>query len=222
MPKVVVHSEVSADGRVDWFKAHEDLYYGLLPTWNEDAALTGIETLFDPRTGVTREERPAKPHKVAPDDRRPLLVVTDSKGRGYNWQFFRDWPFIRDVVVLVSSRTPESYLRYLEERYVDYIVKGEERVDLSEALMELNRRYGVRTVRTDSGGSLNGALLRAGLVDEISLLVAPSLVGGLSPRSFFRAPDLGSPEGVIGLELFHMEKLKHDVVWLRYKVVRGP
>jgi 2,5-diamino-6-(ribosylamino)-4(3H)-pyrimidinone 5'-phosphate reductase len=219
-PKVIVHSEVSADGRIDWFRPHEDVYYGLLPTWNEDATLTGIETVFDPRTGVPREERPATPPKADPSDTRPLLVVTDSRGRGYNWQHFREWPYTRDVLVLVSSQTPESYIAYLKERYVEHIVAGHERVDLGAALLELNRRHGVRTVRTDSGGTLNGALLRAGLVDEISLLVAPSLVGGMSPRSFFRAPDLESPEGVVGLRLFHVEKLRHDVVWLRYEVAR--
>ena len=36
-------------------------------------------------------------------------------------------------------------------------------------------------MRVDSGGALNGALLRAGLVDEISLLVHPVLVGD-APR----------------------------------------
>jgi riboflavin biosynthesis pyrimidine reductase len=45
-------------------------------------------------------------------------------------------------------------------------------------------------------------------------------VGGTTPRSFFRAPDLTSPEGVIQLELTHFEKLEGDVVWLRYDVVR--
>lgn len=220
MPKVVVHSEVSADGRVDWFRPHEDLYYGLLPTWDEDAALTGIETLFDPRTGVTRDEKPASEPAVDPGDKRPLLVVTDSRGRGYNWQFFREWPFIRDVLVLVSDKTPADYMSYLEERYVKYIVSGEDRVDLRGALTALNEQYGVKTVRTDSGGTLNGALFRAGLVDEVSLLISPHLVGGMSPKSFFRAPDLESPECVIDLELFHLEKLKHDVVWLRYRVGR--
>lgn len=218
LPKVVVHSEVSADGRIDWFKVHEDLYYGLLPTWNEDAALTGIGTLFDPRTGVTREEKPAREPKVDPGDKRPLLVVTDSQGRGYNWQFFRDWPFIRDVVVLVSSSTPKEYLRYLEERYVRYIVAGDGKVDLRRALTVLNEEYGVKTVRTDSGGMLNGALLRVGLVDEISLLISPDLVGGTSPKSFFRAADLESVDGVLKLELFHVGRLEHDVVWLRYRV----
>lgn len=220
LPKVIVHSEVSVDGRIDWFEPHADLYYGLLPTWNEDAALTGIETLFHPRTGVTLDERPATEPKVDPCDSRPLLVVTDSRGRGYNWQFFREWPFIRDVLVLISRKTSKEYVRYLKERHVRHVVSGDDRVDLREALIALNEQYGVKTVRTDSGGTLNGALFRAGLVDEVSLLISPDLVGGMSPKSFFRAPDLESPEGVIDLELFHLEKLKHDVVWLRYRVGR--
>jgi len=97
---------------------------------------------------------------------------------------------------------------------------SDERVDLRAALEELNVRYGVESVLLDSGGTLNGVLLRAGLVDEVSLLVAPCLVGGTTSRSFFRAPDLSSAEGVIPLKLAHVEQMGDGVVWLRYDVVR--
>jgi 2,5-diamino-6-(ribosylamino)-4(3H)-pyrimidinone 5'-phosphate reductase len=40
-------------------------------------------------------------------------------------------------------------------------------------------------VRVDSGGTLNAALLRAGLVDELHLLVHPTLVGGINQKTFF-------------------------------------
>jgi len=219
LPRVVIHNEVSVDGRIDWFGAHEDVYYRLVSTWDNPSTLTGVETLFDPRVGVPKEEKMPPAEPVAdPEDTRGLLVVTDSQGRGCNWQFFREWPYFRDIVVLVSERTPKSYLKYLRERHVKYIVAGEDKVDLRKALLALKRDFGVETVRTDSGGTLNGALLRAGLVSEISLMVSPCLVGGMSPRSFFRAPDLQSAKGVIGLELFRVEKLEHGIVWLRYKV----
>ena len=103
---------------------------------------------------------------------------------------------------------------------MEYIIAGDDHVDLRAALEELNARHGVKVVRVDSGGTLNGVLLRAGLVDEISVLINPCLVGGTTPRSFFRAPDLTSPEGVIQLEMIHFEQLEGDVVWLRYDVVR--
>ncbi len=121
---------------------------------------------------------------------------------------------------LCSHSTPQEYLDYLQKRYIDYIVTGDDHVDLRAALEELNTCYGVKVVRVDSGGTLNGVLLRAGLVDEVSVLIYPSLVGGITPRSFFRAPDLTSSQGVIQLKLSHVEGLKGDVVWLRYAVVR--
>ncbi|MEO0433105.1 MAG: dihydrofolate reductase family protein, partial [Cyanobacteria bacterium J06656_5] len=53
--------------------------------------------------------------------------------------------------------------------------------------------FGVTVVRVDSGGTLNGVLLRAGLVDELHLLVHPTLVGGTSQKTFFN--DLTSENG---------------------------
>jgi hypothetical protein len=78
-------------------------------------------------------------------------------------------------------------------------VCGDERVDLPAALELLRREHGARAVRVDSGGRLNGAFLRAGLVDEVSLLVHAVLVGGRTPRSMFVADDL--PQGARGLLL---------------------
>jgi hypothetical protein len=43
-------------------------------------------------------------------------------------------------------------------------------------------------------------------------------VGGESPRSLFRAPDLTSAEGVLSTCLLDVQRLDGDVVWLRYAV----
>jgi len=92
--------------------------------------------------------------------------------------------------------------------------------ELAAALEELAARFGVRVVRVDSGGKLNGELLRLGLVDEISLLVHPHLVGGDGPASMFRAADLMHEVGVLQLELLQSRKVKQGIVWLRYAVKR--
>ena len=68
-------------------------------------------------------------------------------------------------------------------------------------------------------GTLNGILLRAGLVNEVSLMIVPVLAGGESVVSFFRAPKLGGVEGLIDLRLKHVERLENDVLWLRYDVL---
>jgi riboflavin biosynthesis pyrimidine reductase len=119
-----------------------------------------------------------------------------------------------------SRATPQTHLDCLRERGIDAIIAGTDRVDLRAALLVLNKRYGVTRVRADSSGTLNGALLRAGLVEEVSLLIHPQLVGGTSCRSFYRAPDLTDAKGVIPSRLRHCEKLRNDVVWLIYDVVK--
>jgi 2,5-diamino-6-(ribosylamino)-4(3H)-pyrimidinone 5'-phosphate reductase len=47
-----------------------------------------------------------------------------------------------------------------------------------------------KSVRTDSDGTLNGILLREGLVDEVSVLISPKMAGGKNSSTVFDAPDL--------------------------------
>jgi 2,5-diamino-6-(ribosylamino)-4(3H)-pyrimidinone 5'-phosphate reductase len=73
-------------------------------------------------------------------------------------------------------------------------------------------------VRVDSGGALSGALVRAGLVDEVSVLLEPVLVGGVTPRTFLRGPDPAAPDDVAKLRLLNVEQFDDGLVWLRYGV----
>ncbi len=214
-PKVILHNAVSLDGRIDWFTPDIGLFYELAGRWREDATLVGCDTLLK-QVDALPADQPDTPESPVRDDTRPLLAVPDSRGRLQQLHRFRYTPFWRDVVALHSQTTPAEHLDYLQRHAIDRITAGEERVDLAVALEELHRRYGVQVVRVDSGGRLNGALLRAGLVDEVSVLVHPALVGGEIPRSLYRAPDLGSVEGVINLQLEKTETLRNGIVWLRY------
>lgn len=220
-PRVIVHAAVSLDGRIDWLTPDIGQFYELAATWREDATLAGSLTICKPGEPIPSED-PASLAipEVSAGDPRPILVVPDSTGRVRNWHVLRQAGFWREMVALCSPRTPQEYLDYLAQRHIKAIISGVERVDLAKALEELYEQFGVRVVRVDSGGTLNGVLLRAGLVDEVSVLFQPCLVGGSSARSFFRAPDLTSPDGVIPLRLLKVEQVKGDVVWLRYEIRR--
>jgi 2,5-diamino-6-(ribosylamino)-4(3H)-pyrimidinone 5'-phosphate reductase len=197
------------------------LYYGIAAEWNVDAALIGSNTVLMSGEPVSKEDETAfEPMKAEANDTRPMLVIADSKGRVRSWHDIKKWPYIREAVALCSRSTPKEYLEYLEKRHIGYIIAGEDQVDFKAALEELNQRYGVKKLRVDSGGTLNGVLLRAGLVDEVNLLIHPALVGGTSGHSMFRAPDLTSAEGVIGLKLKSSKKIKGGIVHLQYDVMK--
>jgi 2,5-diamino-6-(ribosylamino)-4(3H)-pyrimidinone 5'-phosphate reductase len=220
LPRVILHNAISADGRMDRVDPDLGLFYGIASRFEEEATLAGSNTMMTAYGEEASEpdEGDYAPPRLKPDDNRPLLVVPDSRGRLRNWHLLRKERFWRDVIALVSSSTPGDYLDYLDKLHVEYIMAGDDHVDIRAALEELNSRHGVKVVRADCGGILNGILLREGLVNEVSLLVEPALIGGMSSHYVFQAPDLDSAEGVIALKLKHLEKIDGDVVWLLYEV----
>jgi len=222
LPHVILHIGMSVDGRIDWGMGDEGLYYELAAHFNADAMLTGSRTMlaaYASQDTPHEDDEPLESRELHPLH-VPLLVIVDSRGQIRGWSQIKKESYWRNAMALCSRSTPQEYLDYLQKRHVEYVVTGDDRVDLRAALEELNARYGVKTVRVDSGGILNGALLRAGLADEVSVLIGPCLVGGTTPRSIFVAPDLTSAEGVIPLKLIHMEAVRGDIIWLRYEVVR--
>lgn len=218
VPRVIIHNAVSADGRIDWFETDVAVFYDLAGRWHEECTLVGSGTVLAAPESAARDKGPWEPQVALPTDTRPLLAIVDSRGRVRCWKAWLAMRYWRGGVAICSDSTPDDYLQYLAEVGADCIVAGSGKVDMRAALEELNVRYGIQTVRVDSGGTLNGVLLRAGLVDEVSILVHPALVGGTSQRSVFRAPDLASPDGVISLTLVNAESIGDGLVWLRYKV----
>lgn len=215
MPEVILHTAVSLDGRVDLFEPDLALFYRLAQSFEEDATLAGSETIL--RSGAEPDAHDASA-KPPPEKWLPLLVVPDSHGRVRSWATLLSSGYWRAGVALITRSTPNDYRAYLDRVRVSTIVAGTDKVDLTAALLELADRFGVRRVRVDSGGTLNGALLRAGLVTQVSVLLHPVMVGGTSCRSMFRAPDLATPEGLVRLGEPQVEVQPGGVLWLRYPV----
>ena len=216
-PRVIIHNAVSLDGKVTGFEVDMRRYYALVPTWKEDATLCGSGTILAAPEGRVREGDECEPRrKPGPGDRRPLLVVADSRGRVRCWSMLLGAGFWRDGVAICSRRTPDQHLEYLRKRGVSRIVAGDEGVDPARALAILRSRFKVRTIRVDSGGTLNAALLRDGLVDELSLLVHPVLAG-TAARPLFAGTDSLKRS----FRPFHQERLSGGLVWLRLRSVAG-
>jgi 2,5-diamino-6-(ribosylamino)-4(3H)-pyrimidinone 5'-phosphate reductase len=226
LPHVIVHNEMSLDARMDGLDVDMGRFYALAGTWREDCTLVGSETLLagmpelgDAGSTVALQQGGTTGHQgggASPD--APLLAAVDSRGRLPGLGQLRDQPYWRDVLALCSSATPADHLERLAADGVSSIVAGTKRVDLRGALEVLAEQYDVGVVRVDAGGSLVGALLRQGLVHEVSVVIEPRLVGGETHRWLVRAPDAASDQ-IVALTLREMERFDDGAVWLRYDVV---
>jgi len=215
---VILFSAISLDGRTSGFSVDMSLFYSIAQQWGEDATLAGCDTLLNAHDEIPNDHESDAPI-IAPDanDSRPILVVPDSRGRLKSWHFWRIQPYWKDFISLCTKNTPLEHLDYLKRKNIKTIIAGEERVDLRQALELLNSKFGITKIRVDSGGDLNGALLRAGLVDELHLLVHPTLIGADIHKSFC---DNLQPDstGNIPLRLLDSNLLVQGIVLLSYEV----
>jgi len=228
-PHVVVYNEVSIDGKVVGFETDPSRYYRLGFRWRSDVILMGSTTAlaFGPPEPEADQQRTLPPPQRLPvvpgfeslvTEPRPLLVVPDSRGAVRNWVHALTQPWYRSVVVLVTSSTPRDYLRYLERRGIEHLEADHPttgRVDLASALDRLAGSHGVRAVRTDGGGALTGALLAAGLVDEIAILLDPVVSSDPDGQRLVTLPHTGPPGG-IPLRLDDVERFDDGALLLRY------
>jgi 2,5-diamino-6-(ribosylamino)-4(3H)-pyrimidinone 5'-phosphate reductase len=234
-PHVTIHNMTTIDGVMDGFPADLGLHYEIAAGLPHQAVLTGSGTMLAAAAGqgvnLAGEDAtppagtagapgdPGRPPATDPAaDPRPWLVVVDGRGRLTRVDWLRAQPYWRDVLVLCCAATPAAQLARLRRLRVAHLVRGAARVDLAAALAALGAEYGVRAVRVDAGAGLNGQLLRAGLVDEVSLIVAPYLAGPAEGGPAHLLDGLGGADAR-RLALTEVQRLRDDHVWLRYGVV---
>ena len=151
------------------------------------AVLTGIGTVLadDPQLDV----------RDIDTSRQPLRAVMDSALR-----LPPDARLLQQSGVMVYTATQDAQkIAVLENAGAGVVVlpdaKGQ--VDAAAVLRDLAAR-GCNEVLVEAGSKLNGALLQAGLVDELVLYLAPQLLGDMA-RGMARLGELASLDQRIGL-----------------------
>ncbi|AAM30754.1 MAG: dihydrofolate reductase family protein [Methanosarcina sp.] len=221
LPRLVIHNSISPDGSTTGFDANLDVHYGILGSYEPDAMIVGsntakVGTQFFCEKIPPEDKEDFKKPDIHPDDTRAYWMIADSRGTLEGlMHVFRRSEYSKDIIVLVSEKTPESYINYLKERDYDFIRAGVERVDVRQGLEIAGERYGFKLVVSDSGGILNSILLEQGLVDEISLVLTPEIVGK-SGTNLFR----GIEKSGIQLELSRNEIVEKKYVHLVYRVLK--
>ena len=121
------------------------------------------------------------------------------------------------ILHLVSRSAPVEYLAFLRRERIPYLIGGQEHADLAGALNKLYAMLGIRVMCLWGGGTLNGAMLRAGLIDEIHLILWPLLIGGRRTPTLADCDDLLSDGRPAVLQLVSAQVQDGGYLWLHYK-----
>ncbi len=151
-----------ADGQSRWITGEAARADGHRYRARACAVMTGIGTVLsdDPALTVRAIPTPRQPRRIIVDrnaETPPAAKVLQGNGA---------------LIVTAGTRNP-SWPANVESIALP---DGTGRVDLGAMLHELARRD-VNELHVEAGAGLNGALLAAGLVDELLLYVAPCVIG---------------------------------------------
>ena len=218
-PYIICHMVASIDGRIDCSmvdKISGDEYYSTLESLDCPTCIEGK---------VTTEHYHALPGHYQPKSTEPVgketwHKATDSEAYqlcpdthgSLLWDAGHDEP----MLILLSEQAPAEYLEYLRGLNFSYIVAGCERIDLKRAMEILNKEFGVERLAVLGGGKINGGFLAAGLIDEISLLLAPGVDGRTDQPALFDGISDSASYKPYSLKLKSVETVGEGVLWIRY------
>ena len=185
--------------------------------------LEGSGTFVADDAGSLQLPDPSVPPDVLRADFLPCrstrwFAVVDARGR---MAWTRKGDEETSLLVIASRGTPLPYLAYLRREQIPYLVAGANRVDLASALVKIRTRLGAQCLVSEAGGGLNGALLRAGLVDELHVITVPALIGGLGTPSIMDGPPLKPGSLPAQLRAIDVQVGAHGTIWAHYEVVAG-
>jgi riboflavin biosynthesis pyrimidine reductase len=232
-PYVICHMNASVDGRIlaSRWRPTENRMMGLFERLHEQ--LGGGSWLIGRVTGSEYAKAEAYPdhteqtypreswfaQRFAPSggDAAAYGIVLDAQGK-IAWA--RSDIGGDPILVVLTERVSDMHLAGLRQDGVSYIFAGEQELDLELALEILNRELGLERLLLEGGGGSNGAFLRAGLIDEISLAICPAVDGAKGAPSIFDSSDedAGIAAPIRSMTLASTEVLEGGVVWLRYRL----
>ena len=231
-PYIICHMVTSIDGKVtgDFLLKPEcekatEIYYELNRKMKCDGFICGRVTMEGSFTGgwypdLTKYESVQKDiyEKVdfVPDKRSGFYAVAfDTHGK-LGWKSNR----IEDpdgdpgydgaqIIEVLSEDVDERYLSYLKTVEIPYIFAGKDFIDVELALFKLRNIIGCENLLLEGGSILNGAFERAGVVDELSLVVAPIVADKDSQPLFMNS-------NIMNFELLKAENFDGNLI-MKYK-----
>ncbi|WBA41019.1 RibD family protein [Hymenobacter canadensis] len=224
-PHVICHMMSSLDGRIilsRWgAKPNTQEYETTAATFGADAWLVGRVTMEKDFTdGLAPDLQPApeplpRTDYVAEHGATSFAVAIDAHGKlGWESAAIDD----DHVISVLTEQVSDEYLAYLRRVGVSYVFGGAQELDLALVLDKLGELFPIKTLLLEGGGHVNGSLLRAGLIDELSLLHYPVVDGAASSPTMFEQGEQPGPPRQFAL--LSVEQRPGGILWLRYKA--GP
>lgn len=181
-PFIVCHMMTSLDGRIDCGMTAQlpgvDEYYATLEACQAPTRVSGrvtamLEMADKDVVFEAQDEALAKEAFSKKENAAAYEVIMDTKGT----LCWNHWEREKPLLIVTSEQVAKDYLAYLDELGISWIACGKDRIDLARTADILANEFSVTRMAVVGGGTINAAFLDAGLLDAVSILLAPGIDG---------------------------------------------
>ncbi|MBP2368422.1 dihydrofolate reductase family protein [Pseudonocardia parietis] len=239
-PRIICHMHMSLDGKIvgDYLPteigmASQREFHAL--AWGPDRYyrdhkgwLSGRISSEDNFTHYRKPELddaappvPEGDHIAVPDAPMHYFSVDPSGSLAWTQNSIDYFDTRAHVVEILSGRAGNAYKAFLRAQGISYLIAGDDSLDLEKTVTKIGEIYGVEELILGGGGGLNWSFIRAGLCDELSIVLTPAADGAKAAQSLFEADERYSSPVPTGFTLDGTRVLDDGSVWLRY-TVDGP
>ncbi len=225
-PYVICHMFGSVDGKIKqniWgLKDHHKYFEEPAAKIKVDAWLVGRITMQEfcsKKVYSLKKEKVTVPKTdfVAKRVSKTFAVVIDPSGKCF-WD--TNMVSTEQVIEVLTEQVSSAYLAHLRSKNVYYIFGGKKELDLKLVLHKLYTLFNIKRVRIDGGGHVNGSFLKAGLIDEFSLVLAPIADGTVGAPTVFEAEKGYGKRMATHFKLKSVKRIYKDFLWIRYQTIR--
>ena len=218
-PYIVCHMMQSVDGRVacDMVdKISGDEYYTALESLDCQAYIEGKHSYQIHYCGFD-EFKPSSHDSIGKESfynaghNGELSVSVDTRGT-----LLWDGTENANRLCIVSELASPEYLEYLRAKGISYIACGKEHIDLARAMEIMHDEFAIRRVAVVGGGAINGGFLATGLLDEVSVMIAPGIDGRKGQPALFDGITDKSDYLPTQLKFKEVSTFPNGVIWARY------
>ena len=227
-PTVICHMACSINGKIigehwgNWQEKFGNVYETCHQSFKSQAWMCGRVTFEknfsdEKRSGRRKyKEKVERKPFVGNKDARSFAIAVDPGGK-LGWKHSEiDGDHI---IELLTEHVDDAYLHYLRRRNISYIFAGKSKINFAKALHQLGSLFPIKTIMLEGGGLINGSMLKAGLIDELSLLLFPIADATPGTATVFDLPENYAVKKFSKyLRLKQVRKLKHQVLWITYKM----
>ena len=222
-PYIICHLVESVDGRIDCDmvdKISGDEYY---TAFNSLECISQVEGKYSYQLHHCGFEE-FKPNNYEPIGKEVFFKATEAKGYEISVDtkgtLLWDKTENNDRLCIVSEDASTEYLDYLRNLGISYIAVGKDSIDLKRAVEILYNEFGVKRLGVLGGGKINGGFLAAGIIDELSLMIAPGIDGRSGQPALFDGIENKAGFLPIKLELKDISNFDNGVIWIRYEILK--